>query len=404
MSSQAKRQLVLLFLTLLIVMVGFGIILPILPFFAQSMGASATHLGLLFACFSLMQFISSPLWGGYSDRIGRRPVLLLGLVGMALSFVLFGLAQSLWMLFAARILGGLLSSSVVPAAMAYVADSTRKEQRGRSMGLMGAAMGVGLVFGPALGGFLGALSPATPFFVAAGLTLLVAAFASFFLPESLQKRSIPAVPSPLDRTSSASAFGDLFRAVRGSVGFLLILGFISNFAIASLFGTFALFAEAQFGFGEKEMGAVFVTLGLISALGQGFFVGRMIQRWTEERVIHIGLVVSGVGFLSLLLAYDLVSLMVCTAVLSLGTALLGPALSSLVSQRTPADQQGTIMGVLNSYGSLGRILGPLLGGVVFDVLGHSAPFVISGFLFLLTWLGCSMLWNRSPSASVEAGE
>jgi DHA1 family multidrug resistance protein-like MFS transporter len=405
MNAQQRRQLILLSLTLLMVMVGFGIILPIMPFYAQSMGASATHLGLLFAGFSLMQFIFSPLWGRYSDRMGRRPVLLLGLTGMALSFVLFGLAQALWMLYAARILGGVLSSSVLPAAMAYVADSTEPEQRGQGMGVMGAAMGLGLIFGPAIGGFLGAFHPAMPFFVAAGLTLLVAGFAAFFLPESLKRPTRESLPEESERDRTPSAYGALWQALRAPVGLILILGFISNFALASLFGTFALFAAAKFGYGEREMGTIFVALGLISALSQGVLVGRMIRRWAEGRVIHVGLMASGIGFLGMIFAFDLSSLIGMTLIIGWGSSLLGPAISSLASQRTSSDQQGTIMGVLNSYGSLGRIVGPLLGGVVFDLLGSSAPFVMSGALFLLTWLGFSMLRGRpDPSASTKAGE
>ena len=405
MNAQQKRQLAILFLTLLMVMVGFGIIIPVMPFYAESMGASATQLGLLFASFSLMQFLFSPLWGRYSDRIGRRPVLLLGLTGMAISFVLIGLSQALWMLFAARILGGVISSSLLPSAMAYVADSTPPQQRGQAMGLMGAAMGLGMIFGPAIGGFLGAFSPAMPFFVAAGLTIIVALFAALFLPESLPSQAREEVHArPQQGYRPPSAYSQLFHALRSPVGLLLMLGFLSTMALASLFGIFALFAQAKFGFGESEMGAIFVALGIISALGQGVLVGRMISRWAEERVIQVSLVLSGFGFLGLTLAYDLASLIGLTALLGLGTSLLGAPLTSLISQRTPPDQQGTIMGVFNSYQSLGRIVGPLLGGVVFDLWGPEYPFVMAGVVFLLTWLGSSMLLSPYPSASVEAGE
>ncbi len=402
MNFQQKRQLVILALTLLMVMVGFGIILPILPFYAESLGASATHLGLLFASFSLMQFLFSPFWGRYSDRIGRRPVLLVGLAGMALSFVLFGLATSLWMLYVARMLGGMLSSAVLPTAMAYVADSTGPEQRGQGMGLMGAAMGLGLIFGPAIGGFLGVGSPAIPFFVAAAFTLLVAGFAALFLPESLKGRVQEGTSkaSPAPRSPS----GSLIHTLRTPAGFILILGFISNLALASLFATFALFSEIKLGFGEGEMGEIFVAFGLISALGQGLFVGRMIRHWGEERVIHMGLALSAVGFLGLIYAYDGPSLLGLIALVSLGSSLLSPAISSLISKRTPPEQQGIIMGVLNSYLSLGRIVGPLLGGLIFDLLGYQYPYVMAGVLFLLTWLGAGSLLGRRTAISEEAGD
>jgi len=396
MNTQQKRQLIILFLTLLMVMVGFGIVLPLMPFYAESMGASATHLGLLFATYSLMQFLFSPLWGRYSDRVGRRPVLILGLTGMALSFVLFGLAQALWMLYAARVLGGLLSSAVLPAAMAYVADSTAEGQRGHGMALMGAAMGLGMIFGPAIGGFLGEFSPALPFFVAAGLALLVAGFAASFLPESLGSQRKSYGPG------EGSAHGQLLRALRSPAGLILILGFLSQLAFAGFFGTFALFAEAKLGFGESQMGALFVAMGIVGVLVQGMIVGRMIARWGEARVIQMGLVLSGIGFLSMLLAYDLTSLIALTGIMGLGSALLGPAISALVSKRTLPEQQGTIMGVLNSYHSLGRIVGPLLGGVVFDALGYQYPYVMAGVLFFLIWLGSGALLGPQIKTPVEA--
>ncbi len=193
-----RRALVLLFLTMFIVMVGFGVIMPILPFYAESMGASATALGLLFAVYSLIQFFFAPIWGQVSDRIGRKPPLLIGLLGFSVSFFLFGLATELWMLFAARILGGLLSAAVLPTVMAYIADTTDEEHRGGGMGILGAAMGMGVTFGPVIGGFLGEISPALPFFFAAGLAATVSAVMFFVLPESLppEARSESRAPDP----------------------------------------------------------------------------------------------------------------------------------------------------------------------------------------------------------------
>ena len=177
----------ILFLTMFIVMVGFGVIMPILPFYAESMGATATDLGLLFAAYSIVQFFFSPIWGQMSDRVGRKPMILLGLVGFAISFVLFGMANSLFMLFVARILGGILSAATLPTVMAYIADTTDLKSRGGGMGVLGAAMGMGITFGPVIGGYLSEMSPSLPFYFAAGLGFAVAIFAAFFLPESRSK-------------------------------------------------------------------------------------------------------------------------------------------------------------------------------------------------------------------------
>jgi multidrug resistance protein len=403
MTPQQKRQLLVLFLTLLMVMVGFGIILPILPFYAQSMGATAMHLGLLFATYSLMQFLFSPWWGRVSDRLGRRPVLLIGLLGMALSFALFGLSQALWMLFAARVLGGLLSSALLPTAMAYVADSTSHEQRGQGMGLLGAAMGLGMVVGPSLGGFLvlGG-NPGVPFFVAAGLTLLVAALAWAALPESLGPE---ARVRAQDHHTRGPLYRQLVRSLTSPVGLILLLAFISQSAFASLFGTFALFAKAKLGFGEREMAAVFTAIGLVGVVGQGLLVSPVIKRWGEARTVQIGLLLSSAGFLIVPLAYDLPSLLGLSGLLGLGNALLSPALSALVSKRAAPGQQGSILGVLNSYLSLGRIVGPIAGGVLFDLLGYSSPYLAAGALFSsLVLLSGSWLRAAPGVAAPEVGD
>jgi len=240
-------------------------------------------------------------------------------------------------------------------------------------------MGLGMIFGPAIGGFLGA-NPAVPFFAAAGLTLVIVAFATVFLPESLGREARERARA--EKHKQGSAHVQIVRELKGPVGPLLVLGFLSQAAVASMFGTFALFAEAKLGFGEAEMGAVFTVMGLVGAVGQGVFVGRAIARWGEERVTQVGLLLGGVGFFSVLLAYDLVSLLVLAAGIGFGGALITPAISALLSKRTSPERQGTIMGAFNSFQSLGRIVGPLGGGFVFDWLGYDFPYLLAGGVFL----------------------
>jgi len=387
-----------------IVMVGFGVIMPILPFYAENMGASATDLGLLFATYSIIQFIFSPIWGQASDRLGRKPVILVGLIGFSLSFLIFGLATSLWMLFAARILGGVLSSAVLPTTMAYVADTTDEEARGGGMGIMGAAMGMGVIFGPAIGGFLGAISPSTPFFFSAALALGVALFALTFLPESLS-----ATARQTARLNGAQRSGlmEVFAALRGPLAFIFVLALLASFASANLDATFALFSEAHLGFGAAEMGVVFTAMGIVMALTQGLLVGRFINRWGEERMIQLGLLSSALGFILFLLTFNLPSVVVVMATMGFGNAALRPAINSLVSKRTPADEQGTMLGVVNSYNSLGRVFGPVAGGLIFDMLGYQWPYIFGAVLFFLI-LGLSVfLFNRSrpaPAGGVWASQ
>lgn len=399
--AQKRRQLVILFFTLVMALAGFSIILPILPFYAEDMGASATDLGLLFAVYSLMQFVFAPLWGQYSDRVGRRPVLLIGLTGLSLSLVLFGLAWSLWMLYLARILGGLLSSAVLPTAMAYIADSTDYKGRGRGMGLMGAAMGLGIIIGPLLGGAFAALSgPTVPFFIASGITLLVTGLAALSLPESLS----PEARARGAARSRGAVYGQLLSALSSASGPVLTLGFLTHFGLSGLFGTFALFAEAKLGFGEGEVGIIITAMGAVSFLVQSVVVGRAINRWGEARVIQWGFALGGLGFLSLLLAYDLVSFLLLTSVVGVSTALLNPATSSLVSKRTPDDRQGSMLGALSSYQSLGRIVGPILSGWAFDSLGYSYPYWMAGALFLIVWLSSGLFLRPRMPVPAEGGE
>ncbi len=395
MQPKNRRAMPILFLTMFIVMVGFGVIMPILPFYAESMGASATDLGLLLASYSMVQFFFSPIWGQISDRVGRKPVILFGLVGFGISFLLFGISTQLWMLFGARILGGVLSAATLPTVLAYVADTTGEKERGGGMGVLGAAMGMGITFGPVIGGYLGSISNAAPFYVSAGLALAVALFALAFLPESrphtaqMQSRQAP---------RRGTGLSEVLSALWGPLGFVMVLAFLASFASANLEGTFALFSQVHLGFGEAEMGTVFGVMGVTMALTQGFLVGPFINRWGEERMIQLGLISSAVGFLALVLTFNMASMLIVMSLMGLGNAAMRPAVNSLVSKRTTADKQGAILGVVNSYNSLGRIFGPILGGVIFDTLGFQWPYITGAAVFALALVLSAVLFRRQRSA------
>jgi multidrug resistance protein len=379
-----SRQILILFVGLFIVMVGFGIIIPILPYFAESMGATSLHLGLLMASYSLMQFIFAPIWGRYSDRVGRRPVLLLGLLGFGFTFLMFAMSSHLWMLFAARILGGILTSATLPTAMAYIGDSTSERERGGGMGLMGAAMGLGMIFGPGIGGYLGILSFCAPFLVAAGLGFLTAAFAFFMLPESLspERRA-----ERIQRTRRPS----LWAALTGKLGYVFFLSFLIAFAMGNLESMFALFVEAKLGFGSAEVGTVFTVVGIIGVVLQGVVVGKAINRWGEIWVSRAALLITAVGYLLVTRATNLATLILFVAVQNLGSAFLNPSLSSYVSKRADAGQ-GTDMGLQQSFMSLGRVAGPLWGGAVFSISYHM-PYYTGAAIMLLGFLGSLVFLN-----------
>lgn len=384
--NPSKRNLYILTFVLFVVMLGYGIIIPILPFYIESMGAGGTELGLLVASYAVMRLVCGPIWGGLSDRIGRKPVLLVGIFGYAVAMLWFGLANSLWMLFAARILSGVLSSATAPTTMAFIGDSTPEKERGGGMGLLGAAGGVGTIIGPVLGGFLAGESLATPFFLAAGLSLLSLLLAAVFLPESL----------PVEARHSDGRGGKLVdlkgwgQAIYSPIGSLLALTFISTCGLMIFANVFGLYALARFDFGPDDVGVMMMALGLVSALAQGALAGPLTRRWGDEKVIQGSLLATALGFALMMLADTYLTILLATAFFGLAVSLQIPALTSLTSRRATLPQ-GIAMGLSNSFVSLGRITGPVLGGLALDIhlnlpyLGGAAIMLL-GFLASLAWI------------------
>ena len=382
-----RRNVILLSLTLGVVMLGFGMIMPIMPFYVESMGASASELGLLVAISPFIQLVASPLWGSVSDRRGRKPVLAIGLLGYGISMLLFGLATELWMLFAARGVGALLSAATMPTTMAYVGDSTAEEERGGGMGALGAAMGLGMVLGPALGGLLGSASLSTPFFLTAGVCLLTLVLVLLFLPESLP---VEARRQTTVKVKPTAQIRDLWQALVGPLGVLLFMAFLVSFGLTNFQGIFGYYALKKFGYGTEEVGWILTVVGIVSALTQGALTGPLTKRWGEATVIKATLFASALTFGLLLLANDLVTVLLTTALFTLPNALLRPAVMALTSKKA-GTAQGTAMGLNNSFNSLGRVVGPVWAGFAFD-LNYNLPYLsgalimFAGFLVSLAWV------------------
>ena len=377
MGSNNKKNLFILSFTLVVVTLGFGLVMPIIPFYMEQLGAGGTELGLLVASYAVMRLIFGPIWGSLSDRIGRKPILAVGVLGYGITMVGFGLATRLWMMFAARIFSGILSSATSPTAMAYISDSTSKEERGGGMGMMGAAAGLGTILGPALGGILADRSLSLPFFAAAGLSMLSLVLILVFLPESLKKsrQEDQEYEQPvLDPRA-------LWKALFSPVGPLLVKAFISTGGIMVFYGVLGLYALERFGFGTNQVGIIFTVLGLMTALGQGLLVGPLTKRFGDPLVIKASFLISGISLLSVLLADTFPLMLLTIGLFSLCSAVLAPAITSLTSKRATLSQ-GITMGLSNSFVSLGRIVGPPIGGFSFD-LHWSLPFVL-GALFLFS--------------------
>ena len=399
MQKNNRYTMMILFLTMFIIMVGFGVIMPILPYYAENMGASATELGLLTATYATLQFFFAPIWGRISDRIGRKPVLLLGLFGFSFTFLGFGLSTELWMLFAARGISGLISSATLPTVMAYIADTTDNEHRGDGMGVLGAAMGLGMIFGPVIGGFLGEYDASVPFYVSAALALMIAVSSIFFLPETLSPEARQAANA---NPRKGSGIGDILAVLGGPLAFMMLIAFLTSFGMAQMESTSALFYERKFGAGEAEMGLIFMVMGVISSITQGLFVGRVIRKFGEQRCIQVGLLGAGVCFLIYPLINSVMSAIMVISVMGITTAFLRPAINSLISKRTSMSEQGKILGVVNSYYSLGRMVGPITGGIIFDYLGLSWPFLTASLIHfvalafsVLLLKGAAMLKNSA---------
>jgi DHA1 family multidrug resistance protein-like MFS transporter len=387
MQSSNRKNLFILSFTLVVVTLGFGLVIPIIPFYMENLGAGGTELGLLLASYAVMRLIFAPIWGSLSDRVGRKPIMMIGIFGYGLTMVLFGLATELWMLFAARILSGILSSATSPTTMAYIGDSTSEEDRGGGMGILGAAVGLGTIFGPALGGLLAGESLSTPFFIAGGMSILALVLTWILLPESLPKES----RQPVEKKLPIPEVRLWWQALSSPIGILLVLAFVLTCGLMIFYGIFGLYALERFGYGPEEVGVFFMVVGLVSAVTQGGITGPIIKRWGESPVIKFGMLFSAAAFVLMALAENYWSVLITIGLFVFATALLMPAISSMTSKRAET-QQGMAMGLSNSFMSLGRIAGPLWAGFVFD-LNLILPF-ISGAVVMLVGFIVSLVWLR----------
>ena len=368
--------LVIIFVTVFIDLLGFGIIIPLLPFYAESFGASALTIGLLGTSFSLMQFLFSPIWGRWSDRIGRKPIILVGLMGSCLSYLTLALATSLPLVFAARIIGGIAGANI-PTAQAYIADITTPENRARGMGMVGAAFGLGFIFGPALGGLLSRVSPATPMWFASALCLTNFVAAWLLLPES---RSVNATTKRLGNL-------EVLRHAMAKPALLLLLAlyFLVTLAFSGFEATFALFSEARFGYTASTLGLVFTFIGVILAVVQGALVGRAVKAIGERRLVPLAIFAIAVGIGLLPFVWNVPTLLGALGVLAIGMGFNGPALTSMLSRLADRNDQGGILGLGSSLASLGRVVGPAWGGYLYDAYGMTMPYVSAAALMLLAF-------------------
>ncbi len=354
--------LLVIFFTVFIDMVGFGIVIPVLPLYAEQFHATPLQIGWLTGIYSGMQIIFTPLLGRLSDRVGRRPVLIVSLIGTAVGFLVMGWAGSLTLLFVARIIDGATGGNI-STAQAYIADVSTPENRSRSMGLIGAAFGLGFTFGPMIGGILSKISYGAPFFFAAALAAINVVLLYFILPESLSKEYRS---RPHERTKLAEVFqhghGRLF-------GTIVVTYFFTITGFAIMTTLFALLTEKRFGYDARQTGYIFGFIGIISVILQGGLIGRLVKMFGETVLARTGLLFLAVSMVLLPLVHTLALLLTVCGMIAVANGLVNPTLNGLASQMIDRSWQGRALGLMQSAGSVGRLVGPLLGGwlLMFDL-------------------------------------
>jgi DHA1 family tetracycline resistance protein-like MFS transporter len=377
-----KASLGTLFLTVFLDLLGFGLVIPFLPGVARNLGASDFVATLPGAVYSLMQFLFVPIWGRLSDRIGRRPVLLVSIAGSALGMTALGLSNSLFFIFAARIFSGIATANIA-VAQAYIADVTPPERRARGMGIIGMAFGLGFIVGPFVGGELGHFvvmgrPGALAAFVAGGLSLINLFLAMATLPESLP----PELRGQKLRRATPLDFAQLRAAwALPDVGAAMAINFLVVFWFAGMEQTFRLFTEDKFGMSDVGTGRLFGLVGVVAAIVQGGLIARLTRAYGEVRLVRSGIVCQAFAFALLgisphLRGLALAGIYAASGLIALGSGLVTPSLSAYVSQRTARDAQGVTLGSLQSASALARVLGPACGGIFYAAINPSAPYLL----------------------------
>ena len=381
----SRSPLTLIFLTIFIDMIGFGIVIPVLPVYAEGskFNATPTQMSILVGIYSLLQLICAPIFGKISDRFGRKPVLTLSILGTAIGFLITGLAGSYWMLLLGRIIDG-ASGGNIATGMACIADVTTKENRSKAMGLIGAAFGLGFMIGPAMGGVLGKISPSLPFFVAAGMALVNCILVAVQLPETL-------TPEVRARVKENVSLGEVFAHGRGGmISMILASQFASIVGFSIMTSLFALFCEKRFGYDIAQTGWIFFYVGFLGVVMQGGVLRRLLRRPIEKQLAVTGAAILAISMYFLPTTPPSLGmlLLVCTGI-SIGNSLVIPTMNGLASRTSDAHTQGRVLGLIASAGSLGRFIGPLIAFHLlhFDATGQYARtsfLASSGILILAT--------------------
>ncbi|MBN8553971.1 MAG: MFS transporter [Deltaproteobacteria bacterium] len=385
---QRKSSKLIIFLIVFIDLLGFGMMIPMLPFFARHFGADAMQIGWLMFVYSFMQIFVSPLWGLLSDRFGRRPILLITIAGQAAAFLWGGFAAGYLSLLLSRVFAGAFAANISTAS-AYMADITTKEERAKGMGLIGAAFGLGFIFGPAIGGFLVSVGYEWPSLMAGIVSLINLVFAFFILDEPIRSR--------LDRSQNRRRLSwEAYKKSFSSVYIFapMILFFLLTLAFTQLEIVFGLFVSDRFFLNERDAGLMFAGMGIVMAIVQGGLIGRFVKKLGEIGVIRIGLPLVALGLLGLIEATNFWFLSGSLLVMAIGYSLANPCLSAITSKSADASNQGSVLGIYQSMGSLARVFGPLLAGFLYK-RSQSAAFICAVLIVFMAQIIFALVYRRS---------
>lgn len=401
MENTAKKQLPILFLIVFINLVGFGVVLPVFPFFGNMVHASPAQTTLAMAVYSLGQFIGAPIWGKLSDKYGRRPILIASLIGAFLSYIILAHATTIGMLAFSRAFGGLMAGNIA-AAFAYVGDITTPETRPKAMGMIGAAFGMGFIFGPFIGGLMAGNSPdlndiAVIGYASAAITAIAAVAAMILLPESLTPERRAAVAA----SKTSAKIGEVLAA-KPVIWALIVLTFLVIGSAAMMETTLAFFTHDEFGWGPKQVGMVFGGVGIISALLQGGAAGPLAKRFGSANLAIAGVIFYALGLVGIANAGTTQLMIAGLSVMAIGLGLFNPAFQTLASDQTNDADRGLIMGMTQGGSSLGRIWGPAISGGIYTSIGHGAPFGIGAAIMVFA-VGAAVIVARSKTSEERIG-
>ncbi len=382
-----SSALYILMFNMFIAMSGIGLVIPVMPQYLETFGVAGQALGFIIASFALGQFLFSPLAGDLSDKLGRKKLIIVGLVIFSASQLWFGLATYEWMLYAARFISGIGGAFLIPATMAFVADITTLEERGKGMGFLGASMSLGFMIGPALGGFLASVSLSFPFYMASLAALIAGIISLIILPDI--KNTVSEIPS--EPKKRENIITQMKNSVKTPYFMMLIIIFVFTFGIANFQTTFSLYVDHKYNYTPQDIAVVLTVGGFIGVIVQTLVVEKLFKRFGELNVILVNLIVAAIAFLLFFVVDGFALVLLVASIFSTATTLIRPAVNTVISKMA-GNEQGFAAGMNNAYMSLGSMIGPALAGMFFDI-NISYPFIVGSIILLASW-AITLIWIK----------